>query len=508
MDWLRELIRRLGMLRRRSAFDAELEEEIRLHLDLRQEQHLASGMPVQRAREIANRQFGNPLRLQEKSHTSWGWSWLEDGIQDLQFGARMLRNSPGFAALAILTLAVGIGANTAIFSVVNSVLLRPLPYPEADQLAILWSGFGDTSRAPATTFELFQIRQQSKEFEQVAGIWVTNGALPGDGEAEQVKVASVSSNFLPLLCAKPALGRFFNSADENPKSTLPIIISHGVWVRRFGSDPSLIGKTVRFGRGSAVVIGVLPKGFRLMLAGGSSVPSNVDVFYSIPINANNPLGPAFLRLIGRLRPGSNIAKAQAEADSIAKQITSFDENSGISNFHLYVYSLQADDVREVRSTLLLLFGGVAFVLLIGCANLASLLTARSTHRLRETAVRMALGASHGRLVRQLLTESFLLACFGAVAALGIGWSAMRAILAVRPPALANLNDIKLDWRVLVFTFVLAILSSALFGLVPLAALRRLDLTDTLKETARPAGWSKGYWSRLLVSVEVALGFVL
>jgi predicted permease len=437
---------------------------------------------------------------------------IEVSWQDMRHGLRQLRRSPGFAAIAILTLALGIGANTAIFSFVNAVLLRPLPYPNANRLAIIWSGVGDTNRAPASSFELFQIRQHTKQFDQVAGIWVTNGALPRLSEAEhvaeQVKVGVVTSNFLPLFCTKPMLGRFFLSQDEASNATQALIISYGVWVQRFGSNPSIIGRSTRFGRESAVVVGVLPENFRLILPADSSVPLNVDIFRPIPIYASDPQGPAFLHLVGRLRNGSNVARAQAEADAIATHIHTFDGRSGISNFRLSVVGLQADDVRAVRYTLLLLFGGVTFVLLIGCANVANLLMARARQRLRETITRAALGASSARLVRQLLTESLLLASIGALSALPISWVAVRALLAVRPPSFVNFNDVRLDGKVLAFTFVVAILTSLMFGLAPVLSVRRLDLARNLREAGRTAGSNKRHWARVLVATEVALAFVL
>jgi predicted permease len=467
-----------------------------------------SGMFPSESRHFASAGCGG---IEQAKHGVWehrASMWMEVLGQDVHYGLRQLRRSPGFAALVILTLAMGIGANTAIFSFINSVLLRPLPYPDANRLAIIWSGLGYANRAPASSFELLQIRQQTKEFDQVGGIWVTNGSLPGEGDAEQTKVGVVTSNFLPLVCTRPALGRFFGSEDENPNAQQALIISHGVWARRFGSNPAVIGRSVQFGARWAVVVGVLPEKFQLIFPNDSSVPSNVDVFYTIPIDASDPNGPAFLHLIGRLRVGSNLARAQAEADSIARQINLLDGRKSLSNFRLYVFSLHADDVREVSRTLVLLFGGVALVLLIGCANVANLLMVRARQRLRETSIRAALGASRGRIVRQLLTESLLLGCLGAVMALGIGWAAVRAIVAARPPSFVNFSEVNLDLRVLTFTFVVAIFTSVLFGLAPVLAVRRLDLTGNLKEVGLPAGWKRRHWSQLLVSIEIALAFVL
>ncbi len=338
------------------------------------------------------------------------------------------------------------------------------------------------------------------------------GALPTVSEAEhvaeQVKVGVVTSNFLPLLCARPALGRFFSSEDESPNAPHALIISYGVWARRFGSNPAIVGRSVHLGTDSAVIVGVLPQNFRLIFPNDASVPSNVDVFFPTHIDASDPRGPAFLHLIGRLRTGSKLASAQAEADAIATHIHAFDGRSAITNFRLYVFSLQSDDVREVRSTLLLLFGGVAFVLLIGCANVANLLMVRASQRMRETITRAALGASRGRLVRQLLTESLLLACIASFAALGVGWLSVRAVLAVRPPSFLSFGDVKLDLSVLSFTFIVAISTSALFGLAPVLVVRRLDLARDLRQAGRAAGSNGRRWTSILVSAEVASAFVL
>jgi predicted permease len=506
MLWIPRVWLRLQTLFRSGRAAQQLEDEVQFHLEQQITENIAAGMSPEKARHAAMRTFGNVTLVQEDTRRTWGWMWLEQFAQDLRFGARSLRKSPGFATVAILTLALGIGANTAIFSVVNAVLLQPLPYPDADRLAIIWSGLGSVNRAVASTYELFEIRQRTKEFDQIGGIWVTNGTLPGEGDPQQVKVGVVTANFLSILCPRPALGRFFEAQDEAPNAPWAIVLSHGAWAQRFGSDPSIVGKSVRYRDGSAVVIGVLREDFRFYLPGG--FPSNVDVFYSVPVDGSQPDGPGWLHLIGHLRRGSNIKRAQAEADAIATQIHNWDGNQNISGLRLTVYALQADDVREVRSTLLLLFGGVGFVLLIACANLANLLLARSTGRLRETTLRVALGASRGRLIRQLLTENLLLAAIGAVAALGVGWLALRAILTARPPSLLIFNRLTPDFTVLAFTFLVAILASAFFGLAPFVATARLTVTPGLREGGRSTAAGRTRWTAFLVSAEVALGFVL
>jgi predicted permease len=494
----------------KQAVNDRLEQEVRAYADLLTDEKIAAGLSPSEARRKALAESGGIEPIKQAVRDRRAGVSLEILAQDLRYGFRQIHRSPGFAALVILTLAVGIGANTAIFSFVNSVLLRPLPYPDANRLVTILAGLGSSaSRAPVSRFQLFQIRQISKQMDQVAGIWTTNGDLPGDNNAEQIKVGVITSNFLQLLCPRPALGRFFGRADDEAQDgPETIVISHGLWARRFGSDPSIIGRAIRLNRGSAIVVGVLPENFRILLANDSNIPFNVDVFTDVPIDASDPTGPEFLRLIGRVRAGSNAARAQAEMNAVAVQINAMAAKTTVDNLSLAVYPLQADNVREVRGTLLLLFSGVAFVLLIGCANIANLLMVRARQRLRETTIRAALGASRSRLIRQFLTESLLLAILGAIAALGVGWASVRAILAARPPSFANFNQVTLDWRVLAFTFAVAIFTSVLFGLAPVLAVRRLDLTRNLKDASRQSGWRRRHWTSLLVSAEVALAFVL
>jgi predicted permease len=504
-QWWSKIERALG---RRRNLASELDEEMEAHLQFLIEENLQRGMAPDEARITARREFGNMAVVQERSYQSWQFPRFESLLQDIRYGLRGIVKAPAFSLLVILTLAVGIGANTAIFSFVNAVLLRPLPYPSADRLAILWSGLGYSGRAPFSSFEVFHLRQRSTHFDQIAGIWVTNGALPGDGPAEQVKVADVTSNFLPLLCPRPALGRFFGPQDDLENAPSTIILTHGVWARRFGSDPSIIGRSIRNGRHRSMVIGVLPADFRLIFPDDASVPPNVEVFESIPVGPWQADGPAFLHVIGRLHNGATLAAVQSEMNSAAAQINKLGGRASLANFTVSVFPLQADTVREIRPTLLCLFGGVVLVLLIGCANIANLLMARARRRLRETTIRAALGASRTRLARQFLTESLLLGILGSVAALATGSAAIHAVLAARPPSFANFDRAPLDARVLGFTFAVALGISILFGLAPVFCVRRINLTRDLRESSRQSTGSRRPWTSALVSVEVALAFVL
>ena len=488
--------------------EKDLDAEVRAFVSMLADEKVAAGTSQEEAQRRASAECGGVEQVKQSVRDGRSGVTFENFWQDLRFGIRQLGRNPVFAIAAVLMLGIGIGANTAIFTFVNSVLLRPLPYPESNRLTVILSDLGNTSRAPASMFELYQMRQRSHEFEQIAGIWVTNHALPGKGDPEQGKAGVVTSNFLPLFCTRPMLGRFFGPEDDLENAPSTIVLSHELWIRKFGADPRIIGTSVPLGRGSSVVIGVLPRDFRLIFPEDASVPPNVDYFQSIPIGPWEPDGPGFLHVVGRLRSAGRMAAAQAELASIAAEINNIGARTKVPNYHLYAFSLQDDDVREVRRTLYLLFGAVAFVLLIGCADVANLLMVRSLQRLHETTIRAALGASTFRLMQQILTETLVTVLLGGAVALLLGWAALKAIIAVEPPSLANLSSVSFDFRVLGFTFAIALVISVFVALAPISTLRHLRIAEDLKRSGRSTTRGQSRSTTVLVATEVALAFVL
>jgi len=486
----------------------EFDDEIRAHLRLLAERFIAQGMRQEDAAAAARRQFGNATLLQENRRELRTWLPLETLWRDVCYGARQLRRNPLFTAIAVLSLALGIGANTAIFTVVHAVLLQPLPYPHADRLAIIWSGLGNEHRAPASEYELDQLRQRSRLFDQIGGIWVANSGVPGEGEPEQVKLGQVTDNFLSLLCSKPAQGRLFTPEDIQANAPAALIISYGLWQRRFGGDPGVIRRQLRVGNSSITVVGVLPQDFHLIFPDDSSVPTNVDLFEPLRVDSSQPGGPSYLRTIGRLRLGASFAQAQSESDEIASQLRRTVPTFNDAKFSLRVAPLQDDDVRNVRRTLVLLFGGVVFVLLIACANVVNLLLTRSGYRMRETTIRVAVGAARSRIIRQLLTECIVLGISGGVAAIGAGWLAIKGLLALRPESLLRLGAIQLSPAVFAYTLSVSILAGIVFGLAPAFTASRVDLVRGLKSGPRVAGRGRKLPRSALISAEVALSFVL
>ena len=432
-------------------------------------------------------------------------------MQDLRYALRTLRRSPGFAAIAVLTLALGIGVNTAVFSVIHAVLLSPLPYDHPEQLSIIWSSFQKmgASRAPASGVELREIRDRSRTLKDVAGIWVGNGTFSGD-DPEQVKVGFVTANFFAVLGAQPALGRSFLPEEEGTGSRHSVILSDGLWRRRFGADPRIIGRAVRFEGGNFTVAGVMPRDFQLIFPADASVPLNTQAWTPFPYSIYaTPRDLYFLRPIARLMPGVRLDRAQQDADSIAQQLRSQFNEFGSEKVKLEIAPLVRDAVRDIRPALLALFAGAGFVLLIACVNVANLLLSRANGRRKEIAVRVSLGAPKRKIIRQLLTESLVLCCLGGAAGLLIGWWGNELLLNLKPDSLARIHAAKLNLPVLAFASAISLGAAILFGLVPALQATKLNLSDTLREAGRRTATSGGQRIRAaLVVSEISLGFVL
>jgi putative ABC transport system permease protein len=509
MGRLRIFSSRLWGLFNRRNLDRDLDAEVRAHLEMLTTENIRRGMSPEDARHAARREFGGLEQAKELYREQRGLPFLDHFMQDVRFALRSLGKRPGFTLVAVFTLAIGIGANTAIFTAVHSVLLQSLPFPKADRLAIVWSTLGTEGRAPASGPELAMLSQQTRLFEDLGAIWAQSGALTGEGEPEQVRLGMVTANFFGILGTAPQVGRYFEPGEQGPGSPRAMIISDGLWHRRFGADPRWIGKTVRLNGQSVTMVGVMPPGFRIIFPEGSSVPPEMDAYVPFRSNfASSPADQSYLRVIGRLRVGVTITQAQQEMDTLAGQIRAQYPTFADPPLTLQVVPLQGDVVRNIRPALLALFGGAGLVLLIACVNVANLLLARANERTLEMAVRTAIGAGRGRLIRQLLTESVLLSCCGAVAALGFGWCALKLVLAMQPKETERFSTIQMNPLVFVFTFIVAIVVGALFGLAPALGTRKLDLARSLKDNRQTCTRSGGRQRNLLVISEVALGFVL
>ncbi|HMD47673.1 MAG TPA: ADOP family duplicated permease, partial [Bryobacteraceae bacterium] len=437
--------------------------------------------------------------------------FLETLLQDIRYAARALKKNPGFTAIAVLTLALGIGVNCAIFSVVYAVLLRPLPYAKPDRLALIWSTFekSGVTRAPTSPPLLAEIQHRTRLLEDVAGVWATTGTFTGDPGPEQVKIARVTPNFTALLGVRPALGRLF-ARDEWASDKPVLLLSNGLWRRRFGGDPNIVGRAVAFEGASAAVIGVLPETFQLHFPPDSSVPADVQAL--TPFSHwifNSPRTLYFIRLVARLKAGANFDAAQQDLNSVAAAIRETYGDIADEKMKLEIMPMQRDSVRDLRAGLIALFSGAALVLLICCVNVSSLLLARASGRRKEVAMRAALGASLARLVRQLLTEGFLLSAISAAAGLLLGFVFVRALAYLRPGDISSAGDVGLNLPVLAFVAAAAIAATLFFGLVPALGSLKFDFTRTLRGAAGDTQprTRRGLRSALVVA-EVALGFIL
>jgi len=436
---------------------------------------------------------------------------METLLQDFRYGLRMLRKNPGFTAAAVLTLALGIGANTAIFSVLHAVLIRPLPYPNPGELATVWTQYqnGGQTRVPGSGPEWVELRQRSHLLQDVAATWVSSGALTGTSEPEQIRIAFVTSNFLSLLGVPPQLGRAFVPGEQGTGAARAIVLSEGLWRRRFGANPDIVGQGVRLDGRELTVVGVMPAGFRVIFPNDASVPGDVQAWTPFPEDlARQPRDLGYLRMIARVRPEATFQQAQAELGGIARQLRAEFSEYASQGLDLDVEPLHQDVVRDVRPTLLALFAGVGMVLLIACANVGNLLLVRARGREKETTIRLALGATAGRVVRQFLVESVLLACLGGLAGLPLAWAGVKLLLLLRPGDLPQLASVNVSITVVGFAFGVSLLTGALCALAPIVACFHSNLGDALKNASRGTTSAKHRPQRILVFTEVALGFVL
>jgi putative ABC transport system permease protein len=436
---------------------------------------------------------------------------MESLFQDIRYGLRTLGKSPGFTAVAVITLALGIGVNTAIFSVLNAVLLQPLPYADPERLVMLWTEYknGGATRVPASGPEWVELRQRSRLLKDVAAIWVSSAALTGMGEPEQVRVASVTSNFLSLWGTPPQLGRTFMPGEQGTGSPQVMVLSDGLWRRHFGANPNVVGQSIRLGGNAFTVVGVMPPGFRTIFPSDAAVPSDVQIWTTFREDlAAVPRDQAYLRMIGRLRPGVTYQQAQTEASGIARQLRSEFPEYSVQGLDLDLVPLHQDAVRDIRVALLTLFAGVGMVLLIACANVGNLLLVRASRKEKETNVRLALGASSWRIVRHFLIESILLACMGGFAGLAVARGCLDLLLALRPAGLSQLASAHLSLVAVGFSFLISMITGVLCGLAPVISHFRTNLAEGLKKSSRGNSSAKHSSQQIIVFAEVALTFVL
>jgi predicted permease len=442
---------------------------------------------------------------------------MENLLHDVRYGIRMLLKQPGFTAVAVITLALGIGANTAIFSVVNGLLLRPLPYANSDRLAIIWthSPGANVAQDWPSPGQYVAIKSQTSVFEDIAITQGGDSNLTGLGAPEQVGAVATSSVLFPLLGVKPAIGRAFLSEEDGPGKPKAAILCYGFWQRRFGGDPGAIGQSLTIDGDSYAVVGIMPADFVLSYEVMPTVGtmSQADVLVTLPFDAEglSQQGDENYNILARLKPGVTIAQAQAELDGVVSSLErQFPQHYPASRrFSFSVTPLLEQVVGDVRPALLILLGAVACVLLIACANVANLLLARAAAREKEIAIRTAIGAGRGRLVRQLLTESVLLATVGGATGLLLAVWTLDGLRWLSPSSIPRLQSITIDGWVLAFTFTVALLTGILFGLAPALRASRVNLNETLKEGGRSLVASGNHRLRsALVVTEVALSLVL
>ncbi|HEY1499976.1 MAG TPA: ABC transporter permease [Acidobacteriaceae bacterium] len=496
--------------------DRRLREEMEEHLQMQTAENIRAGLSPSEARRQAVLKFGGVGTVREDYHAETSLPFLETLLHDLRFALRLFAKSPGFVVVAILTMALGIGSTTAIFSVVDATLLHPLPYPHPEQLVRIEEDFpGLGARDVRLSVPEWKDFQRSGIFQYVSPERSGSVDVTGSSQPARIQFKSVATNYFALLNVKPELGRVFNPDDATPGFNLEAVISDGLWKRAFGADPHILGKTLRLDNDVYFVIGVMPPDFHDQ--GRTTELRNTEIWAGCGFSALPSPPPArstrtLKTAIARLQPGLPLATAQARLDalvaSLRKQFPA--DYPPESGYTVHLVPLGDTVVGDVRQPLLLLMGAVGLVLLIGCVNVANLLLARATARGREMAIRQALGAGRMQLIRQLLTESLLLSLLGGIAGLAVLFLTRKLLLEVIPSTLPRINTISINWTVLLFALGVSVLAGACFGLAPALQASRLDPIHVLRQEGRGSKGSRSQtWTlRALVVTEFALSLVL
>jgi predicted permease len=507
MDWIRTLISRSSALIGRSKQDADLDDEIRAHIELAISEHKQRGLSDEEARIAALRAFGGVTQVKEHYRTDRGFGWFEALVQDVRFALRTLWKRPGFTAVVVLTLALGIGGNTAMFSIVNGVLLNPLPFPQPAQLVSLHESKPNFQSGSISYPNFLDWRSSNKTFASMALARRWSFSMTGRGDAEQLQGQFLSAGFFSVLGVHPLLGREFTENEERRGAAPVVLISEGLWRRKFDASPAVLGQNITLDGKNYSIVGVIPASFRLEYSNFRQK----DVYAPI-LQWDNPLllnrgGGLGFHGIGRLKPGVTLDEARADMGEVTRNLAAAfpGVNRGMG---ATIKPLKEEMVGEVRPFLLVLLAAVGFVLLIACVNVASIMLARSASRNREFAVRAALGASRGRVLRQLLTESLLLG--GAAGAMGLAAAVYGTHFALKalPAALPRAEEVGVDLRVLAFTFGLSLLTGVLFGLAPAWKTSRSNPQAALQRGGRGAIESHNRVLGALVIAEMAIALVL
>ena len=506
MDWVNNFIARLRALFRRDVVLDEIDEEMRAHIEMEAEANRGLGMTADEARLSAAKSFGNLGSIRDLAYEVKGGGVVETLWRDVRYSGRLLLKHPGFALIAVLTLALGIGANTAIFSIVNAVLLRPFPYENPDRLFMVGETLTGARDGAVLSYPNFaDWRDDRNVFASASAVRPNeNFNLSGLGEPERLQGRLVSAGFLTTLGIKPLYGRDFLAEDDRPGVTPTVILSYGLWSRLFANDPNIVGRQITLNNQSYTVVAVTPPEFRFGLVG-------LDADVSVPIGLSAERFKARgadpgIGAVARLKPGMSQEQAETALNLVYAHLEQQYPDSNARR-RAYLTPLHEFFVGSVRTPLLILLGSVALVLLIACANVANLLLVRASGRKREISVRVALGASRGRIVRQLLTESFMLAFIGAVLGVLIARWGTGIIAHQLPDSIPRLSEANVDLRVLAFTLGASIITGLFFGLAPALQASRLNLTDALKEGDRGSSGRQRLRGALVIG-EVALTLTL